>query len=237
MLTIKQLPVGDWFLFNAILHRKVSATLSSAMAHDGALMGLPFSHNEDAIVTTSEDMTASLIHPRARYRKFVNAGNTWTIESNGDWNHPRGVLDARRPATHEEDEPGSTFTAENGQRFMDTPSATRFHPVLVPLPSPYLETPMATPRSGKPLTLKRQANKAADLDMIFRTHSGGEADITFQGKTENGKSEVVISRMFDPAAPNTPAVDFKLQGITLDEARALRDYFDALQNDITETRV
>jgi hypothetical protein len=73
--------------------------------------------------------------------------------------------------------------------------------------------------------------------MIFRTHTGGEADITLQGKTENGKAEVVLSRLHNPAFPLTPALDLKIAGITLDEARALRDYFDALQNDITETRV
>jgi hypothetical protein len=236
-MKISDLPVGDWFLYNALLHRKVSALRSCRMTTNGALEGEPFLHSHDLMVTTSEDMTASLIHPRARHREFVNAGNTWTIESNGDWNHPRGVLYARRPATHDEDEPGSTFTSANGQRFMDTPSASHFRAVLISLPAPYMESNVATARSTKPLTLKRQSNRAADLDMIFRTHTGGEADITLQGKTENGKAEVTISRLFDPAFPQQPALDFKLQGITLDEARALRDYFDALQNDITETRV
>lgn len=238
-MKIRDLPVGDWFLFHALLHRKVSAKRSATMLPDGSLNGPAFDHNLDLEVTTSKDMMASLIHPRARAREFVNAGNTWTIETNGDWNHPRGVLNARRPATEAEDEPSSTFTAEPGQRFMDTPSATRFYPNLVPLPAPYtLETPMAaTPRSRKPLALSRSAQKSADLDMIFRTHTGGEVDITLQGKTENGKAEVTLSRMFDPAAPELPAMDFKLRGITLDEARALRDYFDALQNDIMETRV
>lgn len=236
-MLLKDLPVGDWFLHNAILHRKVSALRSCRMAADGTLEGEPFLHAHDLVVTTSEDMTASLIHPQARYREFVNAGNTWTVESNGDWNHPRGVLDARRPATHEEDEPGSTFTAKNGQRFMDTPSASRFHPVLEPLPAPYKESPVATPRSTKPLKLSRSAQKQADIDMILRTHTGGEADITLQGVSKNGVGEITISRLFAPAFPEKPALDFKIEGITLDECRALREYFDSMAADIMETQV
>lgn len=249
-MKLKDLPVGEWFLFHALLHRKVTDTLSCLMHPDGTLNGPTFAHNLDLTVETSEDITASLIHPRARYREFVNAENGYTIETNGDWNHPRGVLDARRPETEAEDEPGSTFTAKTGQRFMDTKSGCRFQAVLVDLPSPFcprnpdatrLEAPIPEPTPKKPLSkplkLVRSAQKQADIDMALRTHTGGEPDIVLQGRSLNGKGEIVISRLFSPAFPEKPALDFKIEGITLDECRALRDYFDSMAADIQETRV
>lgn len=129
---------------------------------------------------------------------------------------------------------------------MDLPRCTTFYAELPDLCSyPFdlnaiiLETLVDTPKKplGKPLKIVRSAQKQADADMTFRTHTGGEADIVIQGKSHNGKAEITISRMFAPAFPETPALDFKIQGITLDEARALRDYFDALAADIQETRV
>lgn len=236
-MKIKDLQAGDWFLFQAILHRKLTDTLSSRMDVNGLLEGAPFPHNPEADVQTSEDMTASLIHPRARYREFMNAEDGYTIETNGDWNHPRGVLDARRPETSEEHDPSMTFTASKGHVFMDTPRGSTFHPCLMALPATYLKEPPVAKTPTKPLKLVRSAQKQADIDMALRTHTGGEPDIVLQGRSLNGKGEITISRLFTPAFPEKPALDFKIEGITLDECRALRDYFDSMAADIQETRV
>lgn len=99
MKKLHEVPVGEWFLFDANLHRRLTEATSIRIHPDGVPVGQPFRHNPGLEVQTAEDMQASLIHPRARAREFINCGNTYTIITRGDWNHPQGTLAATAPAS------------------------------------------------------------------------------------------------------------------------------------------